>query len=93
MLIPIGIAEHHKVPLVSGLNTAMDDPTPKEAIQQAPKQTWMSLIISRGLAWLAVFSALKGAGKIFPNTMESFEDETGKLVCKILRKTPRQLQA
>ena len=83
MLIPVGIAEHHKVALVSGLNTTMDDPTPKEAIQHAPKQTWDSLIKSRAVAWLSVFAAFKGIGMAFSQTMQSFETETGKLLCKL----------
>lgn len=83
MLIPVGIAEHHKVALVSGLNTTMDDPTPKEAIQHAPKQTWGSLLKSRVVAWLAVFAAFKGIGMAFGQTMQSFETETGKLLCKM----------
>ena len=91
MLLPVGIAEHHKVALVSGLNTAMDDPTPKEAIQHAPKQTWDSLIKSRIVAWLAVFAAFKGAGMAFSQTMQSSENETGKLLCKLTGKPATRL--
>jgi hypothetical protein len=86
MLIPVGIAEHHKVALVDGLNAAMDDKTPKDAIEKAPKQTWGSLAKSRGVAWLAVFGTLKGLGAIYGKTMTSFEEQTGDLACAIMKK-------
>lgn len=91
MLIPIGIAEHHKVALVSGLNTAMDDPTPKDAIQHAPKQTWMSLLKSRGLAWLTVFTSLTAVGAVYKKALPTFEQETGEFVTKLFGKQTHRI--
>ena len=78
MLLPIGLAEHYKVPIVSGLNTALGDATPPEKIQQAPKQTWWSLIEGRAVAWGAVFSALTAASLAFKETFEVFPKEVGE---------------
>lgn len=90
MLLPIGLAEHAKIPIVEGLNTALNDPTPKEAIQEAPKQTWMSLAKSRAVAWVWVFSAFTGASILFERTFATFADETGTRVHQLLKgaKTP-----
>ncbi len=86
MLIPVGIAEHHKVALVDGLNAATDDPTPKEQIQHTTKQNWISLLESRAVAWLAVFATFKTLGAYYEETMKSFERQTGELLCRITGK-------
>ena len=88
MLLPIGYAEQHKVQFVDGLNAAMDDKTPKEAIEKAPKQTWMSLLKSRCLAWAAVFTTFKVLGHYYGATMKSFESQTGDLLCHIMGNRP-----
>lgn len=86
MLIPIGILEKHKIDIVDGLNRATGDATPREQIEKAPKQTWGSLIKSRLVAWLSVFTVFTVAGKYFGKTFDMFEHETGELACKIMRK-------
>lgn len=91
MLLPIGVAEHYKVPIVEGLNTALGDKTPPETIESAPKQTWGSLIESRALGWLAVFSVFAGVGKLYGKTLDSFEKETGNLLCKIMSKPTERM--
>ena len=93
MLLPIGVAEKHKVAIVSGLNTAMGDPAPPEQIEKAPKQTWGSLIESRLVAWLAVFTAFKGAEKFVPKTLTLFEQEVGERMCTLLGKPKERMVA
>jgi len=78
MIVPIGVAEHYKVPIVSGLNTMMGDKTPPEAIEKAPKQTWWSLIEGRLVAWGAVFGALMSARFAVPKSFELFQAEVGE---------------
>jgi hypothetical protein len=78
MIVPIGVAEHYKVPIVSGLNTAMGDKTPPETIEAAPKQTWWSLIEGRMVAWGAVFGALMAARFAVPKTFAQFPLEVGE---------------
>ncbi len=92
MLIPVGLAERHKVSIVSGLNTMLGDPTPKEAIEQAPKQTWVSLIESRAVAWLGVFGAFAFTQKFFGNTLRTFETEAGNLLCEVTGKPTTRMQ-
>ncbi len=75
MLLPIGMAEHYKTPIVEGLNVALGDKTPSEQIEKAPRQTWLSLIEGRVLAWGAVFSALITARFAFPKSFEMYCDE------------------
>ena len=77
MILPIGAAEHYKVPIVSGLNTMMGDKTPPEAIEKSPKQTWRSLIEGRLVAWGAVFGALISARSALPDTFKLFPEEVG----------------
>ncbi len=78
MLIPIGIAEHYKIPIVNGLNTALGDPTPPEMIEKAPRQTWASLIEGRLLAWAAVFVAFVGARFAIPKSFTMYCHEVGE---------------
>jgi hypothetical protein len=91
MVAPIALAEHHKVPIVEGLNTALGDKTPPETIEHAPQQTLGSLVKGRLLGWLAAFSVIKGAMKLYPTTLESFENETGNLLCKLMKKPTERL--
>jgi hypothetical protein len=86
MILPIGAAEHYKVPIVSGLNVMMGDKTPPETIEQAPKQTWTSLIEGRLVAWSAVFAAIIGARVAVPKTFELFPNEVGSRAHELLQK-------
>lgn len=86
MLLPIGMLEHKKVEIVSGLNTALGDPTPPEKIEAAPKQTWWSLIEGRLLAWTAVFTAFFGSSLIFPKSFQTFTSEFGERVHSLVGK-------
>lgn len=86
MLLPVGYLEKHKVQIVKGLNVTLDDPTPADQIEMAPKQTWKSLIESRGLAWLMVFGAFKAAEKYAARTLVAFEEDMGDLACRVFRK-------
>lgn len=84
MLLPVGIAEHYKVDIVSGLNTMMGDTTPPEKVEAAPKQTWRSLIEGRLLAWAAVFSTLFGASLVFPKSFGTFKAEFGEQMYRLV---------
>lgn len=75
MLLPIGILEHYKVKIVSGLNTMMGDSTPPEKVEASPKQTWWSLIEGRALAWTAVFITLFSASLVVPKSFQMFKSE------------------
>ena len=86
MLIPVGKAEKHKTQIASGLNIIVGDTTPPEAIEQTPKQTWGSLIEGRGLAWLAVFTTLSGAGALLPRTFTTFKQEFAERVCTLFKR-------
>jgi hypothetical protein len=83
MLIPVGLMEYFKVPIVRGFNAAANDTTPESQIEKAPKQTLSSLIKSRLLAWGVVFASFTGVGKAFPGTLKTFENEVGGHVVKL----------
>ena len=80
MVLPVLLAEKHKVKIVSGLNVMLGDTTPPEAVEQGPKQTAMSLIEGRALAWGVVFSTLLTAFLVLPKTYEKFTDEIAQKV-------------
>lgn len=86
MLLPVGFLEKHKIQIVKGLNVTLNDPTPPEQIEMAPKQTWRSLIESRGLAWLTVFGSFKVAEKYAARTLVAFEEDMGDLACRVFNK-------
>ena len=77
MLIPVGLMEHFKVPIVRGFNAMMKDPTPEIQIEEAPKQTMSSLIKSRMVAWSIVFGSLWSAGRYFEKTFATYKEEFG----------------
>jgi hypothetical protein len=86
MLLPVGLAEHYKTPIVRGLNVTLGDSTPPEAIEQSPKQTWSSLIQGRLLAWGVVFASLTAAtSKRFgiPKTFTLFQEEVAEKIYRI----------
>lgn len=86
MMIPVGIMEKFKIPIAETFNRWLGDRTPKEKIQETPKQTAWSIVKARGVAWLTVFSSFKLAGKFYGNTLKTFETETGNLLCRVLGK-------
>ncbi len=86
MLIPVGIAEHYKVPIVTALDEKLGDQASPESIEATPKQTWMSLIEGRMLAWGAVFSTLFSASLAFPKTFQTFTNEFAERACKLVGK-------
>jgi hypothetical protein len=90
MLLPVWYAEKHKTKIVEGLNVAMGDPTPPEKIEQAPKQTTLSLIQGRALAWCTVFGALVAAQSAFPKTFRTYCKEVGEITHKAVQGMKRQ---
>lgn len=87
MLLPVGILEHYKVPLVRAANESMGDTTPPEKIQETPKQTWMSLIQGRLSAWVLVFASLTAASSVFKKTFTTYVEECGELGAKLFKTT------
>lgn len=92
MLLPIGIAEHYKVPIVNGLNRMLGDTTPAEQIEERPQQTWWSLIEGRLVAFAVIFSTLFGASALLSKTFATFTEEFGERTHKVVQwvkgKTP-----
>ncbi|MDX2095539.1 MAG: hypothetical protein SFW64_06345 [Alphaproteobacteria bacterium] len=86
MLLPVGLAEKHKVSTVNGLNTILGDTTPTREIEQKPKQTWGSLIKARIMAWFSVFATFTGASWAFPQTFATFKHEFAEGICTLFRK-------
>lgn len=91
MMIPVGIMEKFKTPIVDESNQWLGDPTPKEHVEEVPQQTWWSIIKARGVAWLTVFASFKFAGKFFGNTLATFEKETADLLCRVTGKPTQTL--
>jgi hypothetical protein len=91
MILPIAYAEAHHTQIVDGLNKMTLDPTPVEAIQAKPKPTLISLLAARIVAWSVVFISFFGLSKKFEKTLESFELETGKLLCEKLDNPKTQM--
>ena len=86
MLLPVGVMEYYKVPIVRGLNAMVKDPTPEAQIESSPKQTLSSLVKSRLLAWTVVFGSFIGVSKLYKNTLGTFENETGELLAGVLKR-------
>lgn len=86
MLLPIGIAEKYKVPIVEKINHALGDHTPPAQVEDTQKQTWGSLIKARVMAWVVVFTSFTTAGWFVPKSFQMFETEFGERVCKLLRR-------
>ncbi len=86
MLLPIGLAEKHKVAIVEGINSALGDTTPTAQVEDTQKQTWGSLIKARITAWLVVFTSLTAASKMVPRSFELFETEFAERICQFVRK-------
>ena len=78
MLIPVKLAENVKVPIVRMLNRWMGDTTDPAAIEEAPKQTWMSLLQGRIVAWTTVFVSMFAADKFFHKQFESYNEWFGQ---------------
>jgi hypothetical protein len=81
MLLPVGIAEHYKVPIVKGLNQFLGDKTDPSTIEAAPKQTAMTLIRGRLRAFGIVFGAMAFAETFFGNHMRQFQQAAGRALC------------
>lgn len=91
MLLPVGIAEHYKVPIVKGLNRLFNDPTDPATIEEAPKQTVGTLVMGRLRAFAMVFAAFTGAGFLVGKQMSKFESAFGRAVCAFLNKPIKEI--
>lgn len=55
MLIPVGVMEHFRTPIVKAFNRFFNDPTDPKSIEDAPQQTAGSILKGRLMAWATVF--------------------------------------
>lgn len=78
MLLPVAMAEHFKVPIVTGLNRMLGDKTDPSAIEEAPKQTLGTLFAARLRAFGVVFLSFFGANLLFGKSLEKFETAVGR---------------
>lgn len=86
MLLPVGLAEHYKVPLVSKANAMLGDDTPPETISEAPKQTWMSLIQGRLTAFAVVLGSVLGTKWLLPKTFSTYVNEMGERAAQLFKR-------
>ncbi len=79
MLIPVGMLEHFRTPIVNGLNRMFNDPTDPKSVQEAPPQTMGSILLGRGVAWSVVFGAFTGTElAIGKQRFDGILDQAGK---------------
>ncbi len=80
--------EDRKIPIVTAINERVGCETDAQAIGERPKQTWASLMKSRAVAWLAVFSSLRGTvGMVGEKKFDQFESAFAEhMVCRPLGK-------
>jgi hypothetical protein len=85
-IIPIKMLENHKPEIVNALNKALGDKT-EVNFEDAPKQSWGSLIKARLVAWGAVFAGIKGTYMVVgPEKFANFENHFGHKICQMLGK-------
>lgn len=63
MLIPVGIMEHFRTPIVKAFNRWLNDPTDPKSIEDAPPQTLGSILKGRLISWCTVFIGFWGTEK------------------------------
>lgn len=87
-IIPVKMLENRKPQIVDYFNDRLGDSSGKASVEEDPKQTWSSLIKSRIVAWLSVFTGFRVAGSIFgADKFAAFEESFAKnVVCKPLGK-------
>lgn len=91
MLIPVGIMEYFRTPIVNGLNRLFNDPTDPKSVEDAPPQTAGSIIKGRITSWATVFLAFTGVSLLAGR--ERFKaglDSAGQFWCK-LRNKPTEI--
>lgn len=84
MLAPVWAFEKFHTPIVNWINEKYGTVQDRAARpQDAPEQTWGSLLMGRISAWTAVFASFAATAKLFPQTRQAFEHEYAKnLLCK-----------
>jgi hypothetical protein len=93
ILLPVGIAEHFKVPIATGINNVLGDKTDPALIEAAPPQTAGSLIRARIVAWATVFVSFFTAGSLFGKQFDAFETTIAKKYCDWIKKPTHALNA
>lgn len=86
MLIPVKWAEHRKVGIVKKLNEWLGDKTDPASIEEAPKQSWGSLLMGRLVAWATVFVSMRTANHFFEEKMGKFETSFGEGTAQFFKK-------
>lgn len=105
MLVPVGIAEKFRDPIVNGINKITGDKTPAEEIQALPDQTALSLIKGRAAAFGAVFAGIVGFNAVLGKSskvldaagkpmarMEIFENAVGRAAAGFMNKPTHEMK-
>ncbi|MBY0408207.1 MAG: hypothetical protein K2Q01_10990, partial [Rickettsiales bacterium] len=87
-IIPVKIMENYKPTIVGQLNDWMGDKSGAASVKEDPQQTWGSLIKSRLVAWLAVFTGFRATASLLGgDKLAQFEKDFAKhVVCEPLGK-------
>lgn len=86
-IIPVKLIENYKPQIVDSLNHRFGDESGAASVDKEPAQTWGSLLKSRVVAWLSVFTGFRLAGMaIGDKNMDKFENRFAKGVCDVLGK-------
>lgn len=85
-VLPVKWMEDNKIACIQKINDIIGDPTDVAALEKEDKQSWSSIIKARVMAWLVVFTSLKGAAHVIGgDKFAAFEDAFAKnIVCKPL---------
>ncbi len=79
MLVPVRLAENFKVGIVTKLNEWLGDKTDPSQIQEAPKQTWGTLIGGRLVAFFMTFSMMFAADMMIGKYFQQLQELGGNL--------------
>lgn len=94
MLIPVGLMEYFRTPIVNGLNRLFNDPTDPKSVEDAPPQTASSIIKGRLTSWATVFAAFTGFSMLVgQERFKSGLDAAGKAWCKFRNKPVEVMSA
>lgn len=86
-IIPVKMMENYKPQIVDKLNDMLGDKSGKASVQDDHKQSWMSLIKGRAVAWAAVFTGFRATAMIAgAEKIQAFDNKFSEICCKILHK-------
>lgn len=86
MLIPVGLMEYFRTPIVQAFNRMLNDPTDPKSVEEAPPQTLMSILKARVVAWLTVFAGFALTEKVLgAERYDRMKHYSGEIWSKIRR--------